>query len=577
MYDLIVVGAGWCGLVAAKTYLQVCPDAQVLIVDGDSSIGGTWSEERLYPHLVAEAHHGLFEFSDLPMRKESVLPDGRIPSKAVHDYLVEYATKFKLTERLRLNTWIENIRRDPASLADDGIDHWVVTVAGTREQIQSRKIIIASGLTSEPLIPSLPGRDEFEGEVLHSKALGHPEFVNRISDPSLRHAVVYGGSKSAFDAVHLLLCAGKTVDWVIRDAGGGPSMMTPLSILGQPSFRLNNTRFFSLFSPHPFESPNESSWWRRSIHQSARRWAQLIIVIFWRVMAYLLQRSWGYDSSPNGKHLKPLLDLDSLFWSPATLGVMTHPELWDEIHSGERVKIHRDTITGLGSGKRITVSNGRDLSADLVVCATGWHARHSFFAPDDQLAVGLPSKTSFDPKSQKKWTDLQSAADSSILKELPLLQTCPIPPAPLRCEDDYHLYRFIAPSSENPSHERSIAFVGFLRTAGAPIVYEAQALWAAAYLTGSLKLPETTQREHQVARINAWIRRRYICGRKVPFALFDFLPYVDMLYQDLEVNSHRKSNMIAETCGLYQPRDFQGVVCEWLARQRGNETRVESK
>ncbi|CAG8948533.1 unnamed protein product [Penicillium salamii] len=571
MYDVIVIGAGWCGLVAAKTYLQVCPEAKLLIVDGDSSIGGTWSEDRLYPHLVAEAHHGLFEFSDLPMRKDSALPDGRIPSKAVHDYLVEYATKFQLTDRLRLNTWVENIRREPSSPTDKGSQHWVITVAGTEEQLQAKKIIIASGLTSEPLIPALPGREKFEGEVLHSKSLGHPQTVDRISDSSIRHAVVYGGSKSAFDAVYLLLRAGKTVDWVIREGGGGPSMMTPLSVLGQPSFRLNNSRILGLLSPNPFETPNESSWWRRLIHLNAGRWAQFFIIAFWRIMAWLLQRPWGYDASPNGKQLKPLLGLDSLFWSPATLGVMTHPELWDEIHSGERVKIHRETIQGLGSGKRVILGNGHEFSADLVVYATGWHARHSFFAPDDQLTVGLPSETSFDSKSQIKWNDLQLNADRDILEELPILQQCPISPPPLRCEDDYHLYRFIAPSSETPSHERSIAFVGFLRTAGAPIVYEAQSLWAAAYLTGTLEVPETARREREVARTNAWIRRRYICGRKVPFALFDFLPYVDMLYRDLGINPRRKPNVVAETCGLYQPRDFRGVVCEWQARQRGKE------
>ncbi|KAF4224523.1 hypothetical protein CNMCM8980_007525 [Aspergillus fumigatiaffinis] len=573
MYDVIVIGAGWCGLVAAKTYLQACPDAQVLIVDGDSSIGGTWSKERLYPHLVAEAHHGLFEFSDLPMSGNSVLPDGRIPSAAVHAYLVEYATKYNLIERIRLNTWIENVRREPRALADDNSLHWTLTAAGSQEQLQTKKIIITTGLTSEPLIPSLPGREEFEGEVLHSKALGHPRTVDRISDPSVRHVVVYGGSKSAFDAVYLLLRAGKTVDWVIREEGGGPSMMTPLSILGQPSFRLNNSRILPLFSPHPFGPPGEElSWWQRVVHHRSGRWAQFLVIMFWRVMAYLLQRPWGYDASPNGQRLKPLLGLDSLFWSPATLGVMTHPELWDEIHSGQRVKIHREAITGLGRDKRVILSSGRELSsADLVVCATGWHARHSFFAPEDQLAVGLPSAASFDPESQQRWIDLQRTADREIIEELPILQMNPVPPPPLRCEDDHHLYRFIAPSREVPSHERSIAFVGFLRTAGAPIVYEAQSLWATAYLTGALEVPEAPQREREIARTNAWVRRRYLCGRKVPFALFDFLPYVDMLYRDLGINSHRKPNPIAEICGLYRPQDFRGVVSEWLANQRAKD------
>lgn len=61
MYDVVVLGAGefhpcidgnkilqaildeagWCGLVTAKIYLKVCPNARLLILDGDASIGST--------------------------------------------------------------------------------------------------------------------------------------------------------------------------------------------------------------------------------------------------------------------------------------------------------------------------------------------------------------------------------------------------------------------------------------------------------------------------------------------------------------------------------------------------------
>lgn len=508
---------------AAKTYLQVCPNARLLIVDGDSSIGGTWSKERLYPHLVAEAHHGLFEFSDLPMRRDGIFPDGRIPSASVHAYLSEYATKFDLNDRIRLNTWIEGIQHDPTASGTDGSPRWKLTVADSSE-LHTRKIIMATGLTSEPCMPSLPGRNEFEGKVLHSKVLGRPETNTLIDDPSIRQVVVYGGSKSAFDTVYLLLHAGKTVDWVIREEGGGPSIMTPLTILGQPSFRLNNSRLMGLFSPHPFAIPKRRSWWDRTMHQRAGQFAQCIILFFWRVLCYLLMSPWKYNQSKNGQRLKPLLGLDSLFWSPATLGVMTHPELWKHIHSAERVKVHRHAISALRKDKRVVLDTGLELSADMVICATGWHTRHSMFAPEDQLAMGLPSSSSFDTKAQAHWLRIQDKADRDIIEELPVLKQCPLPPPPLRCEDDYHLYRFVAPCSEPLFSERSIAYVGFLRTTGAPIVYEAQSLWAAAYLTGALEALPVEDREAEVARTNAWVRRRYICGRKVPFALFDFLP-----------------------------------------------------
>lgn len=94
--------------------------------------------------------------------------------------------------------------------------------------------------------------------------------------------------------------------------------------------------------------------------------------------------------------------------------------------------------------------------------------------------------------------------------------------------NDFHLYRSIIPSSsgngENEKLDRSIAYIGFLRIAHSTIVFEAQALWAAAYLQGHLDVPKLDDREHDTALFNAWVRRRYLYGRKIPYALNAFLP-----------------------------------------------------
>lgn len=169
---------------------------------------------------------------------------------------------------------------------------------------------------------------------------------------------------------------------------------------------------------------------------------------------------------------------------------------------------------------------------------------------------------------------------------MPLFSQSPARSNAHRCEEDHYLYRFIASRLDSDS-DRSLAFIGFLRTAGAPIVYEAQALWATAYLAGSLDLLGQDEQEREIAWTNNWIRRHYVCGRKVPFALFDFLPvmgsylnlideahcgmqYVYMLYHDLGVRTRRKANIFAEIFGVYQPRDFAGVVAEWQANHGMN-------
>lgn len=491
-----------------------------MIVDDASTIGGTWCRERLYHYLVAEAHYGLFEFSDLKMPRDGqgVTEFGLIAGNAVHDYLLSYARKFGLDKHLRLNTKIERARRTTDS-------HWRLTIAGSDAVLVSEKLIVATGLTSEPFMPEIPNQG-FKGEVLHSKELGKTETVQKISQSHIDTVAVYGGSKSAFDAVYMLLRSGKRVEWIIRPGKGGPSMMTPLTILGQPSFYFNNTRFFGLWSPSVFSLEN-GGLARRLLHgPGPMKWfAQILVTGFWRLMAYLLQREAQYGRSENSKLLKPNMGLDSLFWSPATLGVMTHPNLWEEIHQGGRVTVRQAAIERIDA-EGVLLSDRSRVSAGLLILATGWRSPsgHFIFSQEDALHFGLPSSGSFPPKTRQKWVALMKQAEAEVIQSLPILSRSPGRDAhEPRIEDDFHLYRSIVPASAEKAVDRSLAFIGFLRTAGAPIVYEAQALWAAAYLQGRLEVPPRDYRERDTARVNAWVRRRYLCGRKVPFALFDFL------------------------------------------------------
>lgn len=51
LYDLVVVGAGWHGLAAAKVYIELHSAEEVLVIEAEDSCGGTWSANRLYPGL----------------------------------------------------------------------------------------------------------------------------------------------------------------------------------------------------------------------------------------------------------------------------------------------------------------------------------------------------------------------------------------------------------------------------------------------------------------------------------------------------------------------------------------------
>lgn len=138
------------------------------------------------------------------MGRENVLPDGRIPSAAVHAYVAEYATKLDLWDHILLGTEVKSVQRvNPGQ-------HWAFTV-GSGEIFQNEKVIAATGLISDPFIPKIPGLEDFSKGVIHTKQLEEPEVLGRIASPTIRTVTVYGGSKSAFDTVCLLLQAGKKV------------------------------------------------------------------------------------------------------------------------------------------------------------------------------------------------------------------------------------------------------------------------------------------------------------------------------------------------------------------------------
>jgi dimethylaniline monooxygenase (N-oxide forming) len=67
---VIIVGAGFYGIIAAKTYLQINPSAEITIIDEGDGIGGVWSASRIYEGLTYEVPAPLLNFTDFDMCNE---------------------------------------------------------------------------------------------------------------------------------------------------------------------------------------------------------------------------------------------------------------------------------------------------------------------------------------------------------------------------------------------------------------------------------------------------------------------------------------------------------------------------
>ena len=199
----------------------------------------------------------MFDYSDLPMRDMVGLKDwADLPAQTVYDYLVKYADKFGLTQRIRLGTRVSKVNR-----RQDGKEGWDLDIeyGDKKEQIWCDKLILATGLASKPNWPDIPVKD-FRGLVFHSKDVGTR--YGSLTASNIKRVTVYGGCKSAIDAINLCILAGKKVDWVIRDTGNGPGMMVEVRKRGIHGGILSG-RWKNILTPSIFST---ATFWYRFLH-----------------------------------------------------------------------------------------------------------------------------------------------------------------------------------------------------------------------------------------------------------------------------------------------------------------------
>jgi hypothetical protein len=480
-YDRI----GWHGLVNAKTYLDVNPSAKVVIFDEAQTIGGVWAVERLYPGLKTNNLVGTYEFSDFPMTEArfGVKPGQHIPGQVVHEYLQQYAETFGLLPHIRLRSKVQTVQ-----MTETG--QWELTMLsdGVNDNLPERgrliadKLILATGLTSDPFMPKFEGSTDFDAPLFHVK-----DFHSQASSKhSPKNAVVLGASKSAWDACYAYATTGTQVHWIIRSSGTGPNWVSPPYVtpfkLWLESLLL--TRFFTWFSPCIWGDADGYGWIRRFLQGT---WlGRKLVSGFWFVLGDDVVNLMGYEKHPETKKLRPW---NPPFWIASGLSINNYDTEFFALVRDGKIKVHAGNISHL-SHRTVHLSDGTSLPADSLICSTGWIQRPPIkFLPEGiEAQLGLPYYSANEPEVAKK-------ADAVILRQFPLLQNQPSRKAkykPLPSSTDlktlqlpnqpYRLYRFAVPSSPALFHTRSIAFAGAYLSVSTVTVAQVQALWITAYL-----------------------------------------------------------------------------------------------
>jgi Pyridine nucleotide-disulphide oxidoreductase len=438
----------------------------------------------------------MFEYACFPMKK---LPKNEtfynyFPGSHVTKYLEAFSmhktfSGKTLQERIKFNSAVKHITKTDK--------FWTVST-DSNTSFTCRKIIVATGLTSTPNLPTFP-KDSFTPPIIHTRSLAAS--IPLLSTPSVNNVVVLGGSKSAFDAVQILHSLNKSVTWIIRTTGQGPAFLAapnapwPL----HSSHEIISMRLVAKMSPCILEPVDN---WAKFCHGS--KVGTRMVDAVWSFVDWMWERVARFDRDENMKGLKPGR---TLFLSADGLAVSNSEGLWDNV---SRATILRDEVDK-AEGTELVLKSGKRVLCDAVIAATGWLNTYPMF--DDALATDLglpmpPRKGNEDGKEAAAWDELLAKADKTVVETFPRLANLPSYPHSEPKSTPSRLYRSIIPINGDVDH--SIAFVGAIGSAQSLNVAEIQALWTAAYLSNKLPLPSEEKMREEVALATAWRRRRYL-------------------------------------------------------------------
>ncbi|KAL2063638.1 hypothetical protein VTL71DRAFT_5443 [Oculimacula yallundae] len=599
-HDVVIIGAGHTGIIAAKTYLQIDPSVDLRIIDGGKSIGGVWSAERIYPGLIFEFPYPLVNFTDFDMGKElGVEPWSDVTGEQVNEFLNRYAQKYDIHERCQLNTQVLNIEKYGRG--------WKIATRGTDspnnslEDITCNKLIIATGITSKPK-PAPWDLSNFKGTSFHAVEMGQRQ--HELLTDDIKHVTIVGGHKSALEAVGACARVGKKVEWVIRKEGLGPTW-TALArdAEGKSLAKLSSMRFMGFTSNSVYCSDR---WLNRFLHSGKWWLGTWILNWFWRFMTATVKKDVftkknRYHKSENGRKLEPAVD--SFFWFVPGSTILHERDLetFKILDEGTLINVTRENLIS-ATGKTISLSNGDKLSTDAIVYCTGWDMTFpAFFSPSLAAELGIAvSPSTLSTKQATYWETLDASAEAHIDALNPMLKNPPISiKIPKPDKTPYRLYRAMVPPSLAASGDNSLVILG--NYAGGRVQQAAQihSLWAVAYLTSLL--PKSTKAilqneeamNRDIAHVEAFRRKRYLNTYTFRLAIFENPEYEDAVLEDLGLRADRKAMRgergwrgvwgwkawWQEWFGSYLAEDYRGIVGEFLEsvekRREGGEEGLE--
>ncbi len=194
---VVVVGGGQAGLGIAARLKALGVDT--LVIDREARVGDNWRRRYHALTLHNEVHVNHLPYMPFPPTWPVFIPKDKLAN-----WFEAYV------DSLDLNFWTGTELRSGAY--DEAAGCWSITVArdGAERTLRPRHLVFATGVSAIPVMPDLPGLEDFRGTVMHSGsyAEGHA-----WKD---RPAVVLGTGNSGHDVAQDLHGAGAKVTMIQR-------------------------------------------------------------------------------------------------------------------------------------------------------------------------------------------------------------------------------------------------------------------------------------------------------------------------------------------------------------------------
>ncbi|HVD41577.1 MAG TPA: NAD(P)/FAD-dependent oxidoreductase [Solirubrobacterales bacterium] len=337
--DVLIVGAGLSGIGAAVHLQKNSPGKSYAILESREAIGGTWDLFR-YPGIRSDSDMYTLGYSFKPWRDRDSIAAG----EKIRNYIQETAREHRVEDHIRFGHKVVSAEWSSA----DSL--WTVRAERGGETVELTCGFFY-GCTGyyrydEGFTPEFPGRERFEGEVVH------PQHWPEDLDYRGKRVVVIGSGATAVTLIPAMAPEAEHVTMLQRSPG------YVVTLPGQDPVAKGLRRFL------PDKAVYGIVRWKNvltqmAFYQLSRRAPRFTRKVIRRMVERQLPA--GYDVD---RDFEPR-------YNPWDERVCLVPggDLFEAVSSG-KAEVVTDTIETF-TEKGIKLSSGRELEADVIVTATG--------------------------------------------------------------------------------------------------------------------------------------------------------------------------------------------------------------